>query len=167
MLFEIRTDSNDLAGVFQYPPLETREKTEENPGIAETEIFQLLGKARMHIVNMGDPHYARKENTPETGFLMRMNQIIPFFKKLNKRPEKQKEIERDLCRGRTDFHPAHTGDSGDSQKADIRHIHRLAHGVCYKINGMSHIREGFQPSHDTHRGSPGLKDRLRSDTQPP
>ncbi len=98
----------------QTGPLEPLEDPDEDLRLGEPEVGQLLGKARVHVVDELEPEQGLQEATEEDGLLMGMDEGVPILEEKPHRPQHDEAIEKELGQRRSDFHLSHEWNAGNA-----------------------------------------------------
>ena len=143
-----------------HQPLHPAERRAQEPRAAEREVRQLLGQARVHVVEVRHADHPRQDDTDKTTFFVRVDEVVAVREHTTHCGERQHDVERDLRHGRTDSDVGHKWRAEASEDTQSRQRHVAAEWIGDEVNRMAEIQKRTDPVVLAERRPPRLEKRL-------
>ena len=162
---EVAADDDDGLGIPQDEFLEALEGALQRPGLRETEVLELLGQARVHVVEMRDAEELPQKSADPGRLLVRKDEVGPVRDDPPQGGERQERVERgfDERRPDLDFPDAEKVRAAADRKAGKVHV--LPDRVRGERHGVPEVGQGLEPEINADGGAARLEKRLGSEHQ--
>ncbi len=141
------------------------ERAPQQPVSGEPEVRQLLGEARVHVVQVRDAEPSRQPDAEQPGLLVRMDRIVLPPPRLPERGHDQVAVEQDLGPGRPDGHARQPRRTAGPDDAQIRQRHVRTKRVRDEVHKMPQLYQRLDPVVLAEGRAAGLEEGLRRQHQ--
>jgi hypothetical protein len=158
-------DRNDRARIGERLPLEALEDRKTPAPERVPEVRELLGQARVHVVQVRHPETPRDPGTEEPGLLVGMHDVVAPATRRPQRGDQQQPVEQQLHDRWADADATHERQAGRADDPQVRQLDIRPDRIRDQVHLMPQINEGLDAVEFAEGRAPGLEKRLRRQHQ--
>jgi hypothetical protein len=162
-LFEVPADHDDRRRSGHHQPLERAERADQEPRPAEHEVRQLLGQARVHVVQMRHAQQPGEQQTNRPALFVRMHVVEAPLEADVKGLESQQQVQRHLGKRWSDSHAPHKWRPPAPVHLQAAQRHVPPEGIRHEIHRVAEVGQRPDPMVFAERRAPGLEERFGGD----
>jgi hypothetical protein len=145
MMLELGIYDDESVRAADGLPLEPAEDSYNRREIAKIKVRELLGQARMHVIEVTDPENARQERSETSRLLVRVDEIVTLLSEQGYDLDEYQEIEKQLRPRGADLDLLQAGQLSHAMDGQSRKIDILSERIGHKIDPMALQTQGAKP----------------------